>query len=153
MSLQTDIIFIQALQQSQAIANIVGDRIYDTAIPLPDEDAENVPVPYIIVTYDGMQNDQGTKDNLYEGSEDRVQIGIECVAETRPQLALLTQTVRDTVKAQFIANIEAMDAGSQDDDLRLTPLDYQLSASAVQYDGDKPCYWQVLNYACATTNE
>ena len=153
MSLQTDVIFITTLQQSQAIANIVGDRIYDTAIPLPDKDAENVPAPYLIVTYDGMQNDQGTKDDLYEGSEDRVQIGIECVAETRPQLALLTQTVRDTVKAQFIANIEAMDAGSQDDDLILTPLDYQLTASAVQYDGDKPCYWQVLNYSCATTNE
>lgn len=153
MSLQTDIIFITALQQSQAIANIVGDRIYGTAIPLPDEDAENVPVPYIIVTYDGMQNDAGTKDNLYEGSEDRVQIGIEVAAPSRPQLALLTQTVRDVIKAQFIANIEAMDAGSEDDDLMLTPLDYQLTASAVQYDGDKPCYWQVLNYACVTTNE
>ena len=153
MSLQTDIIFITALQQSQAIASIVGDRIYDTAIPLPDEDAENVPVPYLIVTYDGMQNDAGTKDNLYEGSEDRVPIGIECVAETRPQLALLTKTVRDVIKAQFIANIEAMEEGSEDDDLRLTPIDYQLSASAVQYDGDKPCYWQVLNYACVTTNE
>lgn len=153
MSLQTDIIFITALQQSQAIANIVGDRIYGTAIPLPDEDAENVPVPYLIVTYDGMQNDAGTKDNLYEGSEDRVQVGIEVAAPSRPQLALLTQTVRDVIKAQFIANTEAMDTGSEDDDLRLTPIDYQLTASAVQYDGDKPCYWQVLNYACVTTNE
>lgn len=153
MSLQTDIIFITALQQSQAIASIVGDRIYGTAIPLPDEDAENVPVPYLIVTYDGMQNDAGTKDNLYEGSEDRVQIGIEVTAPSRPQLALLTQTVRDTIKAQFIANIEAMEEGSQDDDLRLTPIDYQLTASAVQYDGNKPCYWQVLNYACVTSNE
>ena len=150
MSLQTDTIFIQALQGSQQIAALVDDRIYSTAIPMPEEDAENVDVPYIIVTFDGMQNEQDTKDELYEGSEDRVQIGIEVVAETRPRLAKLSQTVRDTIKAAFVANIEAMEEGSVEADLRLTPIDYQLTASAIQYDADKPCYWQTLNYACET---
>ena len=42
MGLATDSIFIAALSASEDIMEAVGGRIYGTAIPLPDEDAENV---------------------------------------------------------------------------------------------------------------
>ena len=53
MGLSTDSIFITALRASQELTQAVGGRIYGTAIPLPDEDADNVPPPYLIVTFDG----------------------------------------------------------------------------------------------------
>ena len=63
MSLQTDLIFIRAIRDSQMITNAVGGRIYGTAIPMPDADADKVAVPYVIVTFDGLVNDQETKED------------------------------------------------------------------------------------------
>ena len=144
MSLQTDAIFIKALSHNADITAIVGDQIYSTAIPLPEEDAENVDVPYIIVTFDGMQNDDFTKDCSYEGISDKVQIGVTIVAASRPDLAELAELVRATISTYF-GNIE-----QSDEDYGLVPQDYTLTAQAVQYDDLKPCYWQVLNYNCDT---
>ncbi|MBR7125988.1 MAG: hypothetical protein IKC86_05225, partial [Prevotella sp.] len=70
-SLATDSIFIAAIRSDADIMQEIGGRIYSTAIPLPDEDADNVPVPYIIVTFDGLTNDQTTKDSL-EANTDTV---------------------------------------------------------------------------------
>ena len=66
MSLATDSIFIAAIQSNTELMEALGyeapeeeyegrpGRLYGTAIPLPDEDADNTPVPYIIVTFDGQ---------------------------------------------------------------------------------------------------
>ena len=145
MSLQTDAIFIKVLSQSSDIAAIVGDQIYSTAIPLPEEDADNVDVPYIIVSFNGLQNDAFTKDSKYEGSIDEVQIGVTIVAETRPKLAELAELVRNVI-SRSLENMQ-----DNDEDYALVPIDYTLTAQAVQYDDIKPCYWQVLNYSCNTS--
>ena len=155
MSLQTDRIFLDALMSNAELTAMLGakdatatkeavlPRIYNTAIPLPDEEADNVPVPYIILSFDALTNDQSTKDS-FEGDTDQVQIGIEIAAVNRPQLGTLAELVRQTVR-EYFENIDP-----EDDDYELIPLDYQFSASAVQYDAQKPCYWQVLQYQCDT---
>lgn len=140
MGLSTDSIFIAALSASDDIMEAVGGRIYDTAIPLPDDEAENTPVPYIIVTFDSLQNDQTTKDDRYESEYDKVQIGIEVVGQTLGQLHDLTQMVRDVILDYFRNNATAVEY-------------YDFSAQAIRYDGDKPCYWQVLSYQCEVNNE
>lgn len=144
MSLQTDVIFVKALQSNAELLGMLpaGD-VYNTSIPIPDEELINAPVPYVIVTYDGMQNDDSTKDG-YEGDTDRVQIGIEVTAQTRPQLCELVEMIRQTIKNYFET------ADELDEDIDLVPLDYQLTAQGVMYDPDKPAYGQVLLYACDT---
>lgn len=139
MGLATDSIFVAALSASEDIMEAVGGRIYGTAIPLPDEDAENVTPPFIIVTLDSLQNGDQTKDDRYEGSYDKVAICIEVVAGKLGGLHDLTQMVRDVILEYFRTND--------------TPVvDYDFSAQAIQYDGDKPCYWQVLIYQCEVNN-
>lgn len=146
MSLQTDIIFVRALRDNtELIAKLPAGDVYNTAIALPEEDADNAPLPYIIVSFDGLTNDQTTKDG-YESDYDTVNIGIEVAASTRDQLFDLTQSVRDTVLSFF----EGLQSDPTDDDFSLVPLDYQLSATGVRYDDQKPCYWQILNYQCDT---
>lgn len=145
MSLQTDKIFYKALTSCEEIRHAVDGRIYNTAIPLPDEDLDNVPPPYIIVTFDGMSNDASTKDD-YEGYSDTVQIGVEIVAEKRGQLAELAELARTTIR-EFFQNATDED---EDEDFGLVPLDYSFSASGVSYDSLKPCYWQALTYSCDT---
>ena len=130
-------------KDATATTEAVLPRIYNTAIPLPDEEADNVPVPYIILSFDALTNDQSTKDS-FEGDTDQVQIGIEIAAVNRPQLGTLAELVRQTVR-EYFENIDP-----EDDDYELIPLDYQFSASAVQYDSAKPCHWQVLQYQCDT---
>ena len=80
MSLITDKVFYNALLSSSELTALVGDRIYNTSIAVPDEDLLNEPVPYIIITFDGMQNEGLTKDNSFEGDTDKVQISIEITA-------------------------------------------------------------------------
>ena len=154
MSLATDSIFVTALQSNSDLlyklteslddddTTVIDDtpRLYGTAIGLPDEDAENVSVPYVIVTFNGLTNDQGTKDNRYESPYDTVNIGVEVTAKTLDDLHTLTQMVRDTILSYLRANETAI-------------MDYQFAAQQIQYDSLKPCYWQVLTYQCDVYNK
>lgn len=151
-ALATDSIFIQALQSNDVLMELLstsvdGDetvidempRLYGTAIPMPDEDEDNVAVPYVIVTFDGLNNDQGTKDDRYESPEDTVNIGVTLAAKTLDDLHDITQMVRQTI-LDYMRNTD-------------TPiLEYQFAAQAIQYDSLKPCYWQVMTYQCIVDN-
>ena len=147
MSLATDSIFITALQSNGDLLEALGydaqtgepARLYCTAIPLPDEDAENVPVPYVIITFDGLTNDQCTKDDRYESEYDTVNIGVEVTARNINELHDLTQTVRDTILSYLRENDTAI-------------MDYNFAAQQIQFDSLKPCYWQVLTYQCDVEN-
>ena len=153
MSLATDSIFVTALQSNsdlmEKLSKFIDDdgttvidetpRLYGTAIGLPDDDADNVPVPYVIVTFDGLTNDQGTKDDRYESDYDTVNIGVEVTAKTLDDLHTLTQMVRDTILSYLRTNETAI-------------LDYNFAAQQIQYDSLKPCFWQVLTYQCDVNN-
>lgn len=135
MSLATDSYFIEALRNDATIMQQTAGRIYGTAIPLPDVDADNAPVPYIIVLFDGLSNNVSSKDYKYEGDEDNVSISVEVTARTLAALHTLTQLVRNSIKEYFEVTSTAV-------------IDYQFGAQAIQYDALKPCYWQVLSYQC-----
>lgn len=145
MSLATDRIFIAALKSDAELLSMLGGtgttqpRLYGIAIPMPDEDIDNVPVPYAIVTFDSLTNDVESKDDSYESDEDTVNIGIELTAKSLNELHTLTQKVRDTVLGYLQATSTNI-------------VDYTFSADAIQYDSLKPCFWQVLRYQCQVTN-
>lgn len=147
MSLQTDIIFVKALRSNaDLIAQLPAGDVYNTAIALPDEKIDNAEVPYIIVSFDGLNNQDSTKDSSFDGLTDMVTVGIEIAAKTRPQLAELAIMVRDTIRDYFRQHVASRD----DEDYQLIPNSYQLQAQQVQYDSLKPCYWQQLAYQCDT---
>ena len=145
MSLRTDKVFYNALKSSSALLTAVGSRIYNTSIPVPDEELQNEPVPYIIITFDGLKNDGLTKDDSYEGNTDKVVISIEVTAADRETLGNITELTRSTVQAYFLDT-----EGHETDDYNLVPDDYVFSASPIRYDADKPCYYQTLTYECDT---
>ena len=146
MSLITDKVFYNALRSNAALMTQVGGRIESTSIPVPDEEFENTPVPYIIITFDGLQNEGFTKDNDFEGILDRVQVSIEVAAESRDELGSIMQTIRQTIIEYF----EDTESHAWDD-YDYIPSNYTFTASAVGYDSMKPCYYQTLTYNCDTT--
>ena len=113
----------------------------------PDEELDNAPIPYIIVNFDGLTNDVETKDDPFEGDTDNVQIGIEIAARTRLELGHLADGVRKAVHSY------CMNANEGDEDFSELPKDYTFSANNVNYDPQKPCYWQILNYQCDCNND
>ena len=138
MSLQTDKFFYSALTQSEDVTAIVDDRIFNPARPTVDEDEDKI--PYIIITFDGLQNNADTKDDGVEGDEDRVTVGILCVHEDCDALGDMTELVRQTL----------CDYWDTHRDDPLTPISWQFSAGRVDYDPDKPCCYQLLTYQCDT---
>jgi len=144
MSLLTDKIFVRALRSNQALMNQLPDGdVHNTTIAVPDEDLDNVELPYIIVSFDGMNNMNQTKDD-YEGEIDSVTVSIEAAARTRPELGNLMTDVRQIVCDFFLT------LSDDDPDFDLIPLDYSLSANQVQYDALRPCFFQTLTYVCDT---
>lgn len=135
MGLKTDSEFVKALRQDTVLMEKVGNRLYGTAIPLPDEDALNAPVPYLIVTFDSLTNQAGTKDDRYESSWDEVNISVEVAGKTLSELHELSQRVRKAVRDYFLRADTKVE-------------DYHFSAQAIQYDSLKPCYFQLLSYRC-----
>jgi hypothetical protein len=111
---------------------------------LPDEEADNAPVPYIIVSFNGLNNQDTTKDSSYQGMTDTVTVGITIAARTRVELADLAITARQTIE-QYL---QAQRPG--DEEYELVPNAITLQAQGVQYDSLKPCYWQELIYTCET---
>ena len=145
MSLTTDKVFYNALRSNPEMMQAVGGRIYNTSIPVPDEELPNEPLPYVIITYDGMQNEGFTKDNSFEGCTDKVQVSVEVAAENREQLGTLMKSIRQIIVDYFEDTLD-----HAWDDYYLVPQNYVLSASHVGYDPDKPCYYQTLQYNCDT---
>ena len=142
MGLQTDIIFTKALQSNaHLMSQLPAGNVHNISIQLPDVDLNNAPIPYIIVSFDGLTNDKSTKDG-YEGFYDSVTISVDVVAKTRKQLGELTEQVRSTIR-EYFENIE-----EGDELFDLVPNDYEFSASGVQYDWEKPCYFQTLSWQC-----
>ena len=146
MSLITDKVFYNALRSNAELMATVGGRIESTSIPVPDEEFDNVDVPYIIITFDGLQNEGFTKDNSFEGDQDKVQVSIEVAANTRDDLGDIMQTIRETI-IEYFEDTE----GHAWDDYDYIPTNYTFTASAVGYDSMKPCYYQTLTYNCDTT--
>lgn len=145
MSLALDAVFINALSADSALMEDIDSNLYGTAIPVPDKDTVNTPLPFVIVTFDGMRNDTSDKDiDDMEGSEDIVTISVEVAAKTLDELHQLTTVIRNDIR-DYMSNADNEAEGYA------LPSDYTLTAGAIQFDDRKPCFWQILTYECITS--
>ena len=145
MSLQTDIIFVKGLRADTTLMKeLAAGDVYNTTIALPDEELDNAELPYVIVSFDGLENDLESKDDPYESDSDNVNISVWIAARTRPALGDLADKVRKQIHKYFL------EVEDDDEDIDMIPKDYKFSAGPVVYNQDKPCYYQQLNYQCDT---
>lgn len=141
--LDTDSLLVLAIQSDERLTSNIGNNIFSTAVPVPDEELDNVPLPYIIVTYDGMTQDNGSKDNFdFEADTDINTCRVEVVADSRESLARLISWARNAIR-EFLSE-KSEDYGVED---------YTVSAGRVDYDPAKPCYYQDLTYQITTPND
>lgn len=147
MSLQADRFIYDAIKNDERVKTLTAGRIYNTYRPEKDEQEDAV--PYIIVTFDGLQNERVSKDDDYESDTDQVTVSVLCVAtDKRGCLYDLTQSVRSAVASHIREH-----ASDYEEHYGTSIEGYDLTANAVQYDSAKPCLFQTLTYRIETYTE
>ncbi len=151
--LELDEIFYAALTADTAIAEACGyvapesqsdpgtpARIYSTCVEVPPMEQDNTPLPYIIIMDEGLQNDQSTKDDVWESIDDRVQASVQISAVSPKEVKRLTRLCR-----KAIANYIATMSGER-------PYLLSLTTDGTAWDWTKPCYYKTLQYQCEVMN-
>ena len=141
---QVDEIIYDAIRADEGLMTAISGHVVSTCFEVSPTEADNTPLPYIIVTDDGFQNQVESKDDGWEGTEDRVSVGVEVAAESPQDVKRLIRMVRQAVASY----IEQM----YDDGEDIPELD-SLSSDGLAWDCTKPCYYQRLTYQCITNTE
>lgn len=141
---QVDEIIYDAIRADEDLMTAISGHVVSTCFEVSPEEADKTPLPYIIVTDDGFQNQIESKDEGWEGSEDRVQAGVEVAAVSPKEVKRLILMVRKAV----VNYIDQMYDEGED----IPELD-SLSSDGLAWDWMKPCYYQRLSYQCITKTE
>jgi hypothetical protein len=139
-----DEIIYDAICADTALMEAIGSRVVSTCFEVPPAEADNTPLPNIIVTDDGFQNQNGTKDCVWESGEDRVQVTVDVAADSPKEVKRLIRMVRRAVENHIIL-MSATDGC-------IPELD-SLSSNGIAWDWMKPCYYQQITYQCTVPSE
>jgi hypothetical protein len=146
MGIGTDRLFFDILSSDAQFMQRIGGRLYNTVIGKPDIDELNEPVPYAIIMFAGLVNDDGTKDDPFESETDTVNIEIELTANDPDELTELVMMIRSIVHKAMTDNMDSYDPDTA------MPTDYRFSTSDKTYVYEKPCYVIVLKWSCDIMN-
>ena len=136
MQMELDEIIYSAITANETLVSLTGGRIKSTTFEVPPVQEDNTPIPYIVIYEEQCQNDQGTKDDVWECGQDIVNVGVEFAGSDPAEVKRLRRLIRKAVDTYVKSN----------------ETDIQ-SLRAINYDGiqwfwEKPCYYDTLHYQC-----
>jgi hypothetical protein len=135
---QVDELIYDAITADETLMAIIGGRVVSTCFEIPPDELDNTDVPNIIITDDGMQNNVTTKDCVWEGAEDQVQVTVDIAANDPSEVKQIMRMVRKAVEV-YMASL-----GNE------MPTLVSLTAGELAWDWMKPCYYKPLIYQCIT---
>ena len=136
MQMELDEIIYNAITANETLMSLTGRRIKSTTFEVPPTDEDNTPIPYIVIYEDQSQNDQGTKDNVWESNRDTVNVGVEIAATSPADVKRIRKLIRKSVMDYVLSN--------ETDITQLLSLTYD----GIQWFWEKPCYYDTLHYSC-----
>ena len=142
MTLELDEILYNALVADETLTAYIGgsERITSTCFEVSPDEADNTPLPCIIVTDDGFQATDTNKDVEWEPSEDNVQASVEVDAESPREVKKIIRMVRKAI-ANYVKTMT--------DDV---PYLTNVQSNGVAWDWLKPCYHSTVSYQCIVDN-
>ena len=140
---QLDELIYDAICADDTLMEAIGGRVESTCFEVSPEEQDNTPVPYLIVTDDGFQNSQGTKDTVWEAGEDAVRATVEVAGNDPAEVKRLVGMVRRAVERHMVGLYNEGEA---------TPQLDSLQSQGIAWDWMKPCYYQHLMYNCTVQN-
>ena len=139
--MELDEIIYAALIANETLSSETGGRIYSTCIEVPPTDEDNTPLPYIVIMEEPSQNDQGTKDTMWESDVDIVNVGVIISATSPKEVKRLRRLVRRAIGSYVESMTEDF------------PHLRQASRDGIAWDWTKPCYYDTLHYQCDMVND
>ena len=133
-----DELIYEAIQADDDLMATIGGRVVSTCFEIPPDELDNTPIPNIIITDDGMQNNVTTKDCVWEGGEDQVQVTVDVAAASPEEVKAIMRRVRKAVEVYMASLGPDM------------PELVNLTAGQMAWDWMKPCYYKPLIYQCVT---
>ena len=129
----------RALAASDAVANVVGERIYNW----PDDEVSGgtANVPFIVVKADGFTNEPVSKDNGFESGVDTDTVRVTIVAKTDDDICRIASAVRQAV-VTYTENI----TDEEEEELGFFIDDYKVTGSGINYDEVTDARAMVLTY-------
>ena len=136
---QLDEIFYDAISSNSDLMDAIGGRVVSTCFEIPPNEEDNTQLPNIIITDDGFQSDITTKDDVWAGDNDRVQVTVDIAAGSPHDVKELVLAVRTAI-SNHIHDI--YESGEE------IPSLMSLTSEGIIWDWMKPCYFQRLAYQC-----
>lgn len=133
-----DEIIYDAICADAALMEAIGNRVVSTCFEIPPTDDDNTPLPNIIITDDGFQNNVTTKDCVWEGGEDEVRVTVDIAGNSPQEVQQIMRRVRKAVEVYMVSLGNAM------------PELVSLTSGELAWDWIKPCYYKPLIYQCIT---
>ena len=134
-------IFYDAITADAELMEAVGSRVETTCFGVPPGEEDNTPLPNIIITNDGYQNNTSTKDYVWESAEDVVQASVDVAASSHEEVEQLISKVRQAIENHIVSLY------NQGEDTPQLQQGYP-QANELAWDWMKPCYYQAIVYQC-----
>lgn len=141
--IELDEIIYDALTADTELMQAVGQRIRSTCFEVGPDETDNTPLPCIIVTDNGSQEQPETKDCEWLPYEEKVQAGIEIDGNSPKEVRTLIRKARKAVAAYIKTLAES--------DTDIPYLD-SIQRDGMAWDWMKPCYFDTLRYNCTLDN-
>ena len=143
---QIDELLYDAICADADLIQYIGgeQQVQSTCFEVSPDEQDNTPIPYLIVTFDGFQLSQGTKDAVWESDEDSVSASVEIAAESPREVHKLTRMVRRAIENHMC---QLYTEGK-----RIPQLN-SLRSDGIAWDWLKPCYYTHLTYQVTTNND
>ena len=132
---ELDEIIYDALTADNGIGLLLRGGIHSTCIEVPPTEDDNTPLPYIVITDGGYQNELGTKDYVWEGPTDHCKASVIVSANSPAEVKRLRRLIRQAIELHVVTMAEP-------------PMLTASNNDGVAWDWTKPCYYDTLHYQC-----
>lgn len=135
--MELDDIMYAAITGDSSLVSLTDGNIVTCCFEVPPDIEDNTPLPYIIIVEDPTQNEQGTKDDVWDSDYDSAQVSIEIAAATKAEVKQLRHKVRKAIR-EYVSTM----------DYTTRPYLKSFSNEGIAWDWLKPCYYDRLHYQC-----
>jgi hypothetical protein len=142
--LRLDNIFVDAITSDTELMQAVGNHVKSTCFEVSPDAQDNTPLPYILILDEGKAPSQTTKDDEWMPSLWAVGAGVEVAAKSPNQVDAI---MMKAMKA--IAN-HMKTLYSQGEEIPYLNEGFP-QTQGVNWDWDKPCYFDIAHYQCDVT--